>query len=72
MNMFLEIAKWICTRLISARRVDSVERGGRRVLKLFIWVNKLIDGLIDGRNKAPIISLTEGEPKWSRKLSELG
>lgn len=39
---------------------------------LFIWVNKLIDGLIDGRNKSPIISFTEGEPEWSCKLSELG
>lgn len=29
----------------------------------FIWVNKLIDGLIDGLYKAPIISFTEGEPE---------
>lgn len=60
MNMFFEIAKWICGRLIGFGRVDSVERVERTLFKAFIWVNKLIDGLIDGRNKSPIISLTGG------------
>ncbi len=72
MNMFFELAKWIGTSLISFRHVDSDEGGGKEGFKAFIWVNKLIDGLIDGRNKSPIISLTKGEPEWSHKLSELG
>lgn len=37
-----------------------------------IWVNKLIDGLIDVTNKSPIISFADVGPEWSRKLSELG
>lgn len=72
MNMFSELAKWIGTALISFFAVLILMRGRKEGFKAFIWVNKLIDGLIDGRNKSPIISLTEGEPEWSHKLSELG
>lgn len=36
--------------------VNSDER--KEGFKAFIWVNKLIDGLIDGENKSPIISST--------------
>lgn len=52
---------WHCSNLFF-RRVDSDGGGGgRKGFKAFIWVNKLIDGLIDGTNKSPIISLTGGE-----------
>lgn len=68
MNMFFELAKWIDTSLISFCHVDS-EEGEEGRFKAFIWVNKLIDGLIDGRDKSPIISLSEGEHEWRHKLS---
>lgn len=58
MNMFFEAAKWICISLISLCRVGYAE-GGEDGFRDFLWVNKLIDGLIDGRNKSPIISLTK-------------
>lgn len=59
-----ELAKWIGTALNPLLTVLIPPRGGEgedgEGFKAFIWVNKLIDGLIDGRDKSPIISLTRG------------
>lgn len=47
-----EYAKWIV--LIFLISMSRKKEG----FKALIWVNKLIDGLIDSQNKSPIISLT--------------